>query len=94
MTPPPDEIVALRERLAWLDDLADGDREARHAAIVAVAEALRFHDPEVAAALLCDVTGEPEAIVADLAADKPYLVRPTMDDLIRAAVRGRSGQGS
>ena len=87
MTEPPAEVVALRERLARLDALADGDREARRAAIVAAAEAHRFHDAQIAVALLCDVDGEPDAIVADLAADKPFLVRPTMNDLIRAAAR-------
>jgi hypothetical protein len=32
---------------------------------------------------------ETDAIVADLAAAEPYLVRPTMDDLIRGVGRGR-----
>ena len=85
----PAEAVAIRARLAELDELTmpRPDPAARHDAIVGAATTARFRNPELAARLLADVEGEPSDIVAGLADAEPYLVRPTMDDLIRAAAR-------
>ena len=91
----PPEVRALRERLARIERLADPAAVAkadREAAIVATATARGFRNPDLARQLLGASEGEPSAVVDALAAAEPYLVAPTMNDLIRKAARARQHQ--
>jgi len=66
-----------------------GPEDTRHAAIINAAKARGFHNPELVARLLAGETGDPGVPLDQLAAEEPYLLTPSMNELIR----GAAGQG-
>lgn len=64
------------------------DADLRRQAIVAAATAARFRNPSLAGTILAGRDGEPAALIRELADAEPYLVTPSMNELIRRAARG------
>ena len=61
--------------------------DGRRAALVAAARDARFRNPELVARILAADEGQPAQLVRRLGEAEPYLIEPTMTDLLRSAVR-------